>query len=64
MRRRITKEFWQVDTFFEYPHTSCGCFEVVGFYIPELDIIVWVDRDYADPAPNGLTFANMTGQIE
>ncbi len=52
----------KLHSFFEYPHTSCGCFEVVGFYIPELDIIAWVDRDYADPAPNGLTFANMAGQ--
>ncbi len=52
----------KLHSFFEYPHTSCGCFEVVGFYIPELDIIAWVDRDYAEPAPNGLTFANMAGQ--
>lgn len=52
----------KLHSFFEYPHTSCGCFEVVGFYIPELDVIGWVDRDYADPAPNGLTFANMAGQ--
>ena len=52
----------KLHSFFEYPHTSCGCFEVVGFYIPELDIIAWVDRDYAKPAPNGLTFANMAGQ--
>jgi len=52
----------KLHSFFEYPHTSCGCFEVVGFYIPELDIIAWVDRDHADPAPNGLTFANMAGQ--
>ncbi len=52
----------KLHSFFEYPHTSCGCFEVVGFYIPELDVIAWVDRDYANPAPNGLTFANMAGQ--
>ena len=52
----------KLHSFFEYPHTSCGCFEVVGFYIPELDVIAWVDRDYAQPAPNGLTFANMAGQ--
>ena len=52
----------KLHSFFEYPHTSCGCFEVVGFYIPELDVIGWVDRDYAAAAPNGLTFANMAGQ--
>lgn len=52
----------KLHSFFDAPHTSCGCFEVVGFYIPELDVIGWVDRDYANPAPNGLTFANMAGQ--
>ncbi|MHC1570759.1 MAG: CO dehydrogenase/CO-methylating acetyl-CoA synthase complex subunit beta, partial [Methermicoccaceae archaeon] len=35
----------KLHSFFEYPHTSCGCFEVVGFYIPEVDGIGWVDRD-------------------
>ncbi|MCD4806738.1 MAG: CO dehydrogenase/CO-methylating acetyl-CoA synthase complex subunit beta [Methanococcoides sp.] len=49
-------------SFFDYPHTSCGCFEVVGFYIPEVDGIGWVDRDYAGVAPNGLPFSTMAGQ--
>ncbi|PXF61900.1 MAG: CO dehydrogenase/CO-methylating acetyl-CoA synthase complex subunit beta [Candidatus Methanogaster sp.] len=52
----------KLHSFFEYPHTSCGCFEVVGFYMPEMDAIGWVDRDYADSAPNGLTFSTMAGQ--
>jgi acetyl-CoA decarbonylase/synthase complex subunit beta len=52
----------KIHSFFEFPHTSCGCFEVVGFYIPELDGIGWVDRDYADMAPNGLPFSTMAGQ--
>ncbi|KKG40403.1 acetyl-CoA decarbonylase/synthase complex subunit beta [Methanosarcina mazei] len=25
----------KLHSFFDSPHTSCGCFEVVGFYIPE-----------------------------
>ncbi|SES84387.1 acetyl-CoA decarbonylase/synthase beta subunit [Methanococcoides vulcani] len=52
----------KLHSFFEYPHTSCGCFEVVGFYIPEVDGIGWVDRDYAGTAPNGLPFSTMAGQ--
>lgn len=52
----------KLHSFFEYPHTSCGCFEVVGFYIPEVDGIGWVDRDFAGTAPNGLTFSTMAGQ--
>lgn len=52
----------KIHSFFEYPHTSCGCFEVVGFYIPEVDGIGWVDRDYSGTAPNGLAFSTMAGQ--
>lgn len=52
----------KIHSFFEFPHTSCGCFEVVGFYIPELDGIGWVDRDYTGMAPNGLAFSTMAGQ--
>ena len=52
----------KLHSFFDYPHTSCGCFEVIGFYMPELDTIGWVDRDYGDATPNGLTFSTMAGQ--
>ncbi len=52
----------KLHSFFEYPHTSCGCFEVVGFYIPEVDGIGWVDRDFMGTAPNGLPFSTMAGQ--
>ncbi|WP_290900596.1 CO dehydrogenase/CO-methylating acetyl-CoA synthase complex subunit beta [Ferroglobus sp.] len=52
----------KLHSFFEYPHTSCGCFEVIGFYMPEVDGIGWVHRGYPDPAPNGLTFSTMAGQ--
>ncbi len=52
----------KLHSFFEFPHTSCGCFEVVGFYIPEVDGIGWVDRDFTGIAPNGLPFSTMAGQ--
>lgn len=52
----------KLHSFLEHPHTSCGCFEVVGFYIPEVDAIGWVDRDFAGTAPNGLQFSTMAGQ--
>ncbi len=52
----------KIHSFFEFPHTSCGCFEVVGFYIPEVDGIGWVDRDFTATAPNGLPFSTMAGQ--
>jgi len=47
---------------FEYPHTSCGCFEAVAFYIPELDGIGIVDRDFAGETPLGIPFSSMAGQ--
>ncbi|MBN2110895.1 MAG: CO dehydrogenase/CO-methylating acetyl-CoA synthase complex subunit beta [Methanosarcinaceae archaeon] len=52
----------KLHSFFDCPHTSCGCFEVVGFYIPEVDGIGWVDRDFPGTAPNGLQFSTMAGQ--
>jgi acetyl-CoA decarbonylase/synthase complex subunit beta len=52
----------KLHSFFDYPHTSCGCFEVIGFYMPEVDGIGWVHRGYAEPSPNGLTFSTMAGQ--
>jgi len=52
----------KIHSFFEYPHTSCGCFEVVGFYIPEVDGIGWVSREYQGMSPNGIGFSTMAGQ--
>ena len=52
----------KIHSFFEFPHTSCGCFEVVGFYIPEVDGIGWINREFQGDAPNGLTFSTMAGQ--
>ena len=44
---------------FEKPHTSCGCFEGIAFFLPEIQGIAIVHRDYKGPTVNGLTFSNM-----
>ncbi len=44
---------------FGFPHTSCGCFEAIAFYIPEVDGIGIVDRHYTDNTVNGLKFSMM-----
>ncbi|MFQ6050678.1 MAG: CO dehydrogenase/CO-methylating acetyl-CoA synthase complex subunit beta [Candidatus Hydrothermarchaeota archaeon] len=49
-------------SFMQYPHTSCGCFEVIGFYIPEVDGFGWVHRDFKGVTVNGLPFSTMAGQ--
>ncbi|MCS7096441.1 MAG: CO dehydrogenase/CO-methylating acetyl-CoA synthase complex subunit beta [Candidatus Bathyarchaeota archaeon] len=46
-------------TAFGYPHTSCGCFEGVAFYIPEVDGIGIVHRGYPEVAVNGLPFSTL-----
>ena len=46
-------------TAFGYPHTSCGCFEAVAFYIPEVDGFGIVHRGYRDIAVNGLGFSTL-----
>ncbi len=42
-----------------YNHTSCGCFEAIAFYIPEVDGIGIVDRNFKGPTVNGLPFSTM-----
>ncbi len=44
---------------FGYPHTSCGCFEGIAFYIPETDGFGIVHRGFHGNAPNGLPFSTM-----
>jgi acetyl-CoA decarbonylase/synthase complex subunit beta len=46
----------------EYPHTSCGCFEAIDFYIPELGAHGIVDRSFDGVAINGLPFSAMANQ--
>ena len=47
---------------FDYPHTSCGCFEAIAFYLPEVDGVGMVDRNFKDEAVNGMKFSTMAGQ--
>jgi len=46
-------------TAFGFPHTSCGCFEGTAFYIPEVDGLGIVHRDFKGPTVNGLPFSTM-----
>ncbi|MDI9619502.1 MAG: CO dehydrogenase/CO-methylating acetyl-CoA synthase complex subunit beta [Candidatus Nezhaarchaeota archaeon] len=47
---------------FGYPHTSCGCFECIAFYVPEVDGIGFVHRGFRGSAVNGLPFSTMAAQ--
>lgn len=44
---------------FDYPHTSCGCFEAIAFYIPEVEGYGIVHRGFRALTPNGLPFSSM-----
>jgi acetyl-CoA decarbonylase/synthase complex subunit beta len=44
---------------FEYPHTSCGCFQAIWFYIPEVDAFGVVHRDFTGDTVLGKTFSAM-----
>jgi len=46
-------------TAFDHPHTSCGCFEAVAFYIPEVDGLGIVQRNFKGAAVNGLPFSTL-----
>ncbi len=47
----------------ENPHTSCGCFEAIVFYIPEVDGFGIISRGFTGKAPNGLTFVQIANMI-
>ena len=46
-------------TGFGYPHTSCGCFEAMAFYIPEVEGYGIVDRGFRGVTVNGLPFSTL-----
>jgi len=46
-------------TAFDHPHTSCGCFEAVAFYIPEVDGFGIVDRNFKGATVSGLPFSTL-----
>ncbi|MEM4733908.1 MAG: CO dehydrogenase/CO-methylating acetyl-CoA synthase complex subunit beta [Candidatus Bathyarchaeia archaeon] len=49
----------QLYTAFGKPHTSCGCFEGIAFYIPEVDGFGIVHRGFTDVTVNGLPFSTL-----
>jgi len=54
----------KLHSFLEKPHTSCGCFEVAGFYIPEVDGIGWVHRgSKVSDTPIGLPFSSIASSV-
>ncbi|MEO2117248.1 MAG: CO dehydrogenase/CO-methylating acetyl-CoA synthase complex subunit beta, partial [Methanocaldococcus sp.] len=46
----------------EKPCTSCGCFEAIVFYIPDVDGFGIVDRKFRGETPFGLPFSSLAGQ--
>jgi acetyl-CoA decarbonylase/synthase complex subunit beta len=46
-------------TAFGHPHTSCGCFEAVAFYIPEVEGFGIVNRSFKGVTVNGLPFSTL-----
>lgn len=58
-----TVERVYLHSIFDHPHTSCGCFEAIGFYIPEVDGIGVVHRDHRGTTPFGIPFSTMAGQV-
>jgi len=47
---------------FEHPHTSCGCFEAIVYYIPEVDAFGVVHREFRGETVTGETFSHMAGE--
>ncbi|MHA1170218.1 MAG: CO dehydrogenase/CO-methylating acetyl-CoA synthase complex subunit beta [Candidatus Hodarchaeales archaeon] len=53
----------EIHALFGKTHTSCGCFEACSFYIPEVDGIGVVHRDFPSQTVNGLEFGTMATQV-
>ena len=60
-RSHNTVERVFLHSMFGYPHTSCGCFEAIVFYIPEVNGMGVVDREFKGPTVNGMSFSAMAG---
>ncbi len=56
-------ERFRMHTIFDYVHTSCGCFEGIYFYIPEVDGIGFIHRDFEGDTPLGIPFSSMAGTV-
>jgi acetyl-CoA synthase len=45
------------------PMTSCGCFEAIVAYVPELNGVMVVNREYQGETPVGMTFSSLAGNV-
>jgi len=45
------------------PMTSCGCFEVICAYVPELNGVMVVNREFPGDTPVGMTFSTLAGNV-
>ncbi|MBD3419707.1 MAG: CO dehydrogenase/CO-methylating acetyl-CoA synthase complex subunit beta [Chitinivibrionales bacterium] len=45
------------------PMTSCGCFEVICAYVPELNGVMAVNREFQGDTPVGMTFSTLAGSV-
>ena len=45
------------------PMTSCGCFEVICAYVPELNGVMAVNREYQGETPVGMSFSSLAGNV-
>lgn len=48
---------------FGFPHTSCGCFQAIAFYVPEVDGIAILHREFQGNGPTGISFSAMAGDV-
>jgi len=45
------------------PMTSCGCFEAIVAYIPELNGVMVVNREFSGETPVGMSFSTLAGNV-
>ncbi|HIP16919.1 MAG TPA: CO dehydrogenase/CO-methylating acetyl-CoA synthase complex subunit beta [Methanothermococcus okinawensis] len=57
-----TVEEFALHSALKKPCTSCGCFEAIVFYIPEVDGFGVINRGFKGETPYGLQFSAIAGQ--
>jgi len=45
------------------PMTSCGCFEAIVAYVPEVNGVMVVNREFLGDTPCGMTFSSLAGNV-
>jgi acetyl-CoA decarbonylase/synthase complex subunit beta len=48
---------------FNHPHTACSCFQNVAYYIPEVDGIALVSRNFEGATPGGYDWNNLANRV-